>query len=132
VAGGHIFDFYLEKQDSKTRIHGPFWYSFVMAHNIEVNDVATFKLPDLIDGNEEEEHMEYEEYMEDYVFEVTIADPNGSVKPFSHVAGMYVIYTPVVVLLVSVTWKFNTASFSLLIFFNQLVCYRNPDCASIH
>jgi hypothetical protein len=101
LVGCHRYEFYLEKKETCTTLGGPFWYYFLRAHHLEVDDVVTFKLPSDDDTDEEdsaddtdEEHSEeldYEEEINADVFEVTVTNPDGEIKPYDMRDGMFML-----------------------------------------
>jgi hypothetical protein len=88
LVGGHILEFYLEKNTNSTTMYGPWWSYFLMSHCVVVNDVVTFKLREI--GDKDAEILEYEEEVADDLFEVSVADHAGNKKPFNLMHGMYI------------------------------------------
>jgi hypothetical protein len=95
LVGGQRYEFYLEKKETCTTLYGPFWYYFERAHHLEVDDVVTFKLPSedekADDTDEEDSEEDYEEEITADVFEVTITNPDGIIKPYDMRDGMFML-----------------------------------------
>ena len=119
VAAGHRFELFLVKREDNTYIRGPFWTSFLRSHNIALNDVVTFRLikqddEEGADDQEEEEDEEEEDEEEEedvqeenpvnraeHVFRMVAHDPDGNIKYFHNVHGMYFfhqMYVPAIFL----------------------------------
>jgi hypothetical protein len=86
-SANHTFEFYLQKDGTRTIIQGPFWYDFVRSHDVRVGDVVTFALhkdedwDDESYDEEDDEICDYEEEDPEYFFDLTVADPDGTEKP---------------------------------------------------
>jgi hypothetical protein len=72
---------------------GPFWYDLILSHGVNAGDVVTFtprEEEEIADdsGDEDDDMLCYEQAFVENVFEVTVAKPNGTDKPFDRVEGI--------------------------------------------
>jgi hypothetical protein len=93
AAGAHRFELYLRKDATRTFIMGPFWYDLILSHGVNAGDVVTFTLreeEEIADDSDDEDDdmLVYEQAFVENVFEITVAKPNGTNKPFGRVEGI--------------------------------------------
>jgi hypothetical protein len=70
----------------------------VFSHGFYADDVVTFTLPEEDENDdetdeEEDEMLVYEEPSDDSTFDVTVAETNGTNKPFVRTNGIYILFS---------------------------------------